>query len=804
MSLQDQGNANTDGSSRRQDRRFRLVMLYALLLAPWVAMGVVGALQPTVNSPLDWVDSSFPPRRDYDRFCERFGAGDTVVISWPGCRIDETAVDDFAHSLEKSPGFYQDGEWLFRRVLSGREAYLSLTSPPINMHPEEALKRLSGTLIGPDARTTCVVVFFNANGLQQRSRLVPLIRAAAERFGKAEYKTQHLAGPIMDGYAVDQSSQLSMQRFAPLSSIIAFCACILCLEGFYTAMLVFGLASLGQAVALSVIYHSGGSMTALLIVIPPLVQVLAISSGVHFVNYYRTASVKHGTVGGIGEALRLGAVPCALSAATTAIGLGSLAVSGLSAVREFGVYAAIGVIANVVLLLALLPGLLALPHRWTSRKTAQPAKPDHPRSTARPAVSGSSKGWGWDVLTHVQQRFGTAIGLAAVMMMIGLGLGTMRLKASVRIETLFASENRLIEDYRWIEQHVGALVPIETVVHFEPGCQLGAIDRITILRNLERRLNVTPSVHAVTSCLGFLPIEIESLDESTAPIILDQLKPWLQRVDYFSQDDSGEHWRLTAHLSAVEAIHYGDLLTDLKQSLSEEALLQRHDSEASLEVSGLMPLVHGIQSQLLHDLFASFMTAFLLIAMVMTIAEAGMLAGLVSMIPNVFPIFTLFGILGWRGASIDIGSIMTASVAMGIAVDDTLHFLSVFRRQLDRGESRVEAVRSAYAECGRAMIQTTLICGSGLAIFALSDFVPTARFAWMMVALLAAALVGDLIVLPAFLLSPVGKVFELSRNRTRPHREGIRFDGPDVIRPATTQPSNVATVHQASVRRRLL
>jgi predicted RND superfamily exporter protein len=94
---------------------------------------------------------------------------------------------------------------------------------------------------------------------------------------------------------------------------------------------------------------------------------------------------------------------------------------------------------------------------------------------------------------------------------------------------------------------------------------------------------------------------------------------------------------------------------------------------------------------------------------------------------------------------------------MGIAVDDTLHFLNFFDRRIAAGESREHAILAAYQHCGRAMIQTTLICGAGLAIFAFSDFVPTARFAWMMVALLAAALIGDLILLPALLLGPFSR-----------------------------------------------
>ena len=103
--------------------------------------------------------------------------------------------------------------------------------------------------------------------------------------------------------------------------------------------------------------------------------------------------------------------------------------------------------------------------------------------------------------------------------------------------------------------------------------------------------------------------------------------------------------------------------------------------------------------------------------------------------------------------------ISTASVALGIAVDDTLHFLTFFRRGMASGSSRSQAVLYGYQHCGRAMIQTSFSCGLGLLVFALSDFVPTSRFAVMMGGLLILALVGDLILLPALLLSTTGQFF---------------------------------------------
>jgi len=122
----------------------------------------------------------------------------------------------------------------------------------------------------------------------------------------------------------------------------------------------------------------------------------------------------------------------------------------------------------------------------------------------------------------------------------------------------------------------------------------------------------------------------------------------------------------------------------------------------------------------------------------------------------------IFGFMGWSGINVDIGSMMTASVAMGVAVDDTIHFLTWFRWGLDEGMSRRDAIMVAYRRVGRAMMQTTAIGGLGLAIFALSTFTPTQRFGYLMLTLLAAALVGDLIFLPALLAGPLGGIFRPS------------------------------------------
>ncbi|EMI53769.1 efflux RND transporter permease subunit [Rhodopirellula sallentina] len=192
--------------------------------------------------------------------------------------------------------------------------------------------------------------------------------------------------------------------------------------------------------------------------------------------------------------------------------------------------------------------------------------------------------------------------------------------------------------------------------------------------------------------------------------------------------------------------------------------------------TGVVPVVYKAQRTLLGSLLESIMMAFVLIGIVMVVLlnpgsfptqwlaprnlADGFAAGAVSMIPNLFPVLLVFGLMGLGGVAVDIGTMMTASVAMGVAVDDTIHFLSWFRQFLEEGKTRYEAVIETYRKVGPAMTQTTVVGGLGLFVFALSTFTPTQRFGTLMLVMLAAALIGDLVLLPALLVSPLGKCFK--------------------------------------------
>jgi uncharacterized protein len=176
--------------------------------------------------------------------------------------------------------------------------------------------------------------------------------------------------------------------------------------------------------------------------------------------------------------------------------------------------------------------------------------------------------------------------------------------------------------------------------------------------------------------------------------------------------------------------------------------------------TGVVPIVYKAQRMLLDSLVQStFWSVITITPLLMWIARS-MSAGLVAMIPNILPIVMVFGGMGWFGIDVDVGSMMTASIALGVAVDDTIHYLNWFRESLDRTGDRKQAIVEAYKHCATPTIQAATISGLGLSIFAISTFTPTQRFGVLMLVILWMGAVAELIFFPALLAGPLGAMFK--------------------------------------------
>jgi predicted RND superfamily exporter protein len=245
-----------------------------------------------------------------------------------------------------------------------------------------------------------------------------------------------------------------------------------------------------------------------------------------------------------------------------------------------------------------------------------------------------------------------------------------------------------------------------------------------------------------------------------------------------------ELWRISARVSATKEVDYALFQRELRSRL--DPILAQLSAEGvegvDIHYTGLIPLVYKAQHSLLDGLVFGFVTDFAIIVAVMVLLCRAVSAGLVLLLPAAFPAVCVFGGMGWGHAAlshydmgtllIDIGTVMAPSVALGVTVDDVVHFMLWFRRGIAEGLDTRGATMLAYKGCARAMYQSWGVIGIGLSVFALSPFGPTQRFGFMMLSMLTVALVGNLVLLPALLAGPLGRVFAWSV--TRQERAGGR------------------------------
>jgi multidrug efflux pump subunit AcrB len=180
--------------------------------------------------------------------------------------------------------------------------------------------------------------------------------------------------------------------------------------------------------------------------------------------------------------------------------------------------------------------------------------------------------------------------------------------------------------------------------------------------------------------------------------------------------------------------------------IGESAVPAEHPSQDITAVyTGVVPIVYKAQRALLENLIQSSFWSFVTITPLMMLVCHSILAGAVVMLPNVLPVLVVFGGMGWLGVPVDIGSMMAASIALGVAVDDTIHYLTWYREGLNQFGDRRAAIISAYKRCAPPTLQAALISGLGLAVFAFSTFTPTQKLGWLMMTILLAGVVAELV-----------------------------------------------------------
>jgi uncharacterized protein len=318
-------------------------------------------MQTGNNNVVDWLPKSFQQTTDLYWFNERFGIDAIMVLSWPGCTLDDERLDLLEQRMLAIRGPGKDGlpKPLFRRVFTGRSTLRQLSAPPLDMPRETAIERMQGWLVGADGQSTCVVGFLSHEGWWDRHATVAAIVGITGEIG-VDRQSLRLGGPAVDSVAIDQVSQRWLAPLGLMSALVGIVLAWFCLKEIRLVAPVFLYAVFLWLASLSAVGLFGSNMDAVMTVMPALVYVLAVSSAIHMTGYYRRALKERPGTCATTAAVSMGWAPCTAAALTTALGLGSLMISQVVPIRKFGFFAALGTLMALGLLFLLWPALLNL------------------------------------------------------------------------------------------------------------------------------------------------------------------------------------------------------------------------------------------------------------------------------------------------------------------------------------------------------------------------------------------------------------------------------------------------------------
>jgi uncharacterized protein len=493
--------------------------------------------------------------------------------------------------------------------------------------------------------------------------------------------------------------------------------------------------------AVALLLASGATFNILTILVPSLVLVVGVSDGIHLSSRYQEELAIDGDPAeAMGRTLKNLAVACFLTSATTAAGFASLLVADTRVVREFGLHCAVAV------MVCYLAVILALPV-WLAFLPARVVEADHRRASR--AWTGALAAV--DRLVAAHPRRILALTAAACLVLGAVGSGV---RANSYILEMYPEGHPTWENIKAFEEGMGGVVPLQFAVEGPPGALLEPAT-LAAMAELEAELRARPEVGWTASPSGWLarlhpllsgePGLPPTREAAAQELLVAELSGELPLDQVLNPDRSMGRILILAHDAGGQAF----LALQREVEARAATLFAGQGVRTDLNGDGMLAAT-GID-QLVTDLASSIVLVLGVILLTLWALLRDLRLALISVVPNAIPLLVTLAWLRIIGVDLQITTIVSFSVAIGLAVDDTIHFLVRFRQERAEGRLLREAMRRTYLGAGQAIVMTSLLLVAGLGVLAFTDINSTRYFGQLTAVTLVAALVADLLVMPALL-----------------------------------------------------
>ncbi|MGB1073722.1 MAG: efflux RND transporter permease subunit [Flavobacteriales bacterium] len=505
---------------------------------------------------------------------------------------------------------------------------------------------------------------------------------------------------------------------------------------------------------------TGKGIDIMTVVLPTIIFVVGMSDVVHIITRYLD-ELRAGLAPfpALRKAFREVGLATFLTSLTTAIGFLTLLSSAIGPIREFGLYTAAGVFIAFGLAFSLLPAVL-----MRSRAPLQHVAANHDAS-ASPWTPWLSR-WFIRILRHRRWILGGTglLTVASLWLLSGIEVNNYLLED-------LREDDPLRQEFNFFEQDFSGVRPYELALRFEPGTNvmaepgvLAAVDSVeTWLAEDVGAGSVLGPASIASTANRLLNGNRPSADRVPEGPELQRLLGRLERLDRSNGDDPAAGWsaavrddlglgRITAKTADLGAKVLAARNAAFLDKVNAHLDNTFETPPFTVEVTGTANLIDLNNRFLASDMVLGLLIAFGIVALIVGLLYRSLRMTLISLVPNVLPLLFIAGFMGALDIDLKVSTSIIFTIAFGIAVDDTLHFLAKYRILLRQGRQPIWALRRTFLATGKAIIITSIILCGGFATLMLSSFEGTFHIGLLVSLTLCFAVVVDLAVLPLLLL----------------------------------------------------
>jgi len=707
----------------------------------------------------------------YENFKDRFGKDGSVLFI--GIQDQDIfkiknfqGLYDLTHDLKKIDGVEEviSMARLFNLVkndsLKQFEFATIVSSKPKNQKQVDSIRKViyslpfyTGLLFNKETHVNLVAITLNESKLKTRERinLVNAIKERGDEFAESYNIKTHYSGlpyiRIMTSKKLEQESRF----FVVLAMLIASIILLL----FFKSMKAVVFPMLIVLVCLIWVFGTMSildfKVTMLTAVFPPLLIVIVVENCIFLLNKYYNEYRSHGNkVKSLSRVVQRIGNANLLTNATTAAGFAAFIVTGNSLLVQFGIIASINILVAYVLSLFLIPIFYSyLP----------PPKSRHTKHLEKSIVAKLIP----KVVHNVLYRR-TPIYIITIVLLFIAVFGVYKLQTTGKIVDDIPKKDALYKDLIFIQNHFKGVMPLEFSIDTKKRKGVQKLSTIRKIEEFEQVIKEYPELSKTLSIAEVLKFAKQAFyngnnrmysipNNNEKNFILKYLprsQPGQRTILNQFVDTTMQYTRISTQMANIGTYEIQRIKDELRPKIDSIFPKDKFD----VQITGTSVVFLKGTQYLVKNLYTSLLLALLVITILMALLFTSIRMIIISLVPNIIPLIMTAAMMGYIGIPIKPSTVLIFSIALGISVDNAIHFLSRYRLQLIINNWRIkESAIAALEETGFSMIYSSVVLFFGFIIFVLSSFGGTESLGYLIAFTLAVALFSNLFLLPSLILT---------------------------------------------------